>query len=228
MESLSEWEIISGLSKRLGISALSFNEIEEIREYQLAGTGVCLADFAEKGLVELTSKPVYEQLSSQRLKTESHKIEVINSSWEKIGIASLAPFSPTPTPGPGLYRLTTGSCALHTKGHTINNPRLFAQMPENTLWISSATARDLGVSDGDRVMVSGNGYSAEIQAVVSPYLHPEAVFMVPGFGRRIPAESRAMGRGASDIRLMCGGLDLCDPSGGGLALQEHFVVVRKA
>jgi thiosulfate reductase/polysulfide reductase chain A len=59
-------------------------------------------------------------------------------------------------------------------------------------------------------------------------MHPEAVFMVRGFGRTIPAESWACGKGVSDVRLMAGGLDQWDTAGGGLAFQEHFVSVRKA
>ena len=79
-------------------------------------------------------------------------------------------------------------------------------MPENVLWMHDSAARDLGVSDGESVVVSSNGYSATIKARVSPYMHPEAVFMVHGFGRSIPAESRACGKGVSDISLMSGGL----------------------
>ena len=78
------------------------------------------------------------------------------------------------------------------------------------------------------VVVSNNGYSATIKARLSQYMHPEAVFMVHGFGRSIPAETRAFGKGASDISLMGGGLDQWDPAGGALAFQEHFVSVKKA
>jgi thiosulfate reductase/polysulfide reductase chain A len=178
--------------------------------------------------VDLTQKPVYEKLSAERLATDSRRIEIINSRWEKAGIASLAPYAARPLPGAGLYRLTIGGCALHAQGHTINNRRLFAQMPENVLWMHDSAARDLGVSEGDAVVVSAGGYSATIKARISPCMHPEAVFMVPGFGRSIPAESRACGSGVADIRLMGGGLDQWDPAGGGLAFQEHFVSVKKA
>ena len=184
-----------------------------------------MADFEEKGLVELTQKPVCEKLGT--MDTASGKIEIVNSRWEKAGIASLPPYVARPVPKPGLYRLTIGGCAIHAAGHTINNRRLFSQMPENALWMHDSAARDLGVSDGESVVVSNNGYSATIKARVSPYMHPEAVFMVHGFGRSIPAEYRACGKGASDISLMSGGLNHWDPAGGGLAFQEHFVSVKK-
>ena len=225
LDSRSDWRMITELSKRLGIAALSFNGIRDIWDYQLQETGVSMADFEEKGLVELTQKPVYEKLAA--MDTASGKIEIVNSRWEKAGIASLPPYAPRPVPKPGLYRLTIGGCAIHAAGHTINNRRLFSQMPENVLWMHDSVARDLDVSDGQSVVVSNNGYSAVIKARVSPHMHPEAVFMVHGFGRSIPAESRACGKGVSDISLMSGGLDQWDPAGGGLAFQEHFVSVKK-
>ena len=41
-------------------------------------------------------------------------------------------------------------------------------------------------------------------------------------------ESRARGCGVADHELMPGGLERYDTSGGGLSLQEHFVVISKA
>jgi thiosulfate reductase / polysulfide reductase chain A len=225
LDSRSDWRMIAELSRRLGIEALSFNSIEDIWSYQLQETGVSMADFQQTGRVELTQKPVYEKLGA--VDTAGGKIEIINSRWEKAGIASLQPYVAGAVPK-GLYRLAIGGCAIHAEGHTINNRSLFSQMPENVLWMHDTAARELGVSDGQSVVVSGNGFSATIKARVSPYMHPQAVFMVHGFGRSIPAESRACGQGVSDISLMSGGLEKWDTAGGALALQEHFVTVKKA
>ncbi len=227
-DSRPEWRAIIDLSKRLGIVPLAFNGIGDIWHYQLQETGVKIDDFKETGQVVLAAKPVFEKLDATRLKTDSGKIEIVNARWEQAGIISLAPYTSKSAPPKGQYRLTTGGCALHVEGHTINNRRLYAQMPENELWISDTAAKDIGVADGERVVVSGNGYSAEIGVRVSPFIHPQAVFMVRGFGRGIPAETRACGKGISDIQLMTGEMDNWDAAGGGLALQETFVSVRKA
>jgi thiosulfate reductase/polysulfide reductase chain A len=104
---------------------------------------------------------------------------------------------------------------------------LFEQMPENVLWINAKAAAALKIIDGERVTVSRNGYSETIAAKVTPLIHPEAVFVVHGFGHRLPVESRAFGRGLADNRFMLGGLDLWDPAGGAIAMQEHFVTVSK-
>jgi thiosulfate reductase/polysulfide reductase chain A len=104
---------------------------------------------------------------------------------------------------------------------------LFEQMPENVLWINDKAAEALKIADGEHVTVSRNGYSETIAAKVTPLLHPEAVFVVHGFGHRLPVESRAFGKGLADNRFMQGGLDIWDPAGGGIAMQEHFVKVSK-
>jgi thiosulfate reductase/polysulfide reductase chain A len=77
------------------------------------------------------------------------------------------------------------------------------------------------------VEVSSNGHKGRIKAKVTEFVHPEAVFMIHGFGHTLPVESRAAGKGVADQCLMPGGLDHWDPAGGGLALQEHFVTVLK-
>jgi thiosulfate reductase/polysulfide reductase chain A len=104
---------------------------------------------------------------------------------------------------------------------------LFEQMPENVLWINDKAAAALKIADGERVTVARNGYSETIPAKVTALIHPEAVFVVHGFGHRLPVESRAFGKGLADNRFMQGGLDLWDPAGGGIAMQEHFVTVSK-
>ena len=52
------------------------------------------------------------------------------------------------------------------------------------------------------------------------------VFMLHGFGHRLPVESRARGKGLADQEFMHGGLDKEDAMVHGLALQEHFVTLR--
>jgi len=61
---------------------------------------------------------------------------------------------------------------------------------------------------------------------VTDFIHPEAVFVIHGFGHTLPVESRALHKGLADQKFMKGGLELWDPAGGAMALQEHFVKVR--
>jgi thiosulfate reductase/polysulfide reductase chain A len=220
----SDWEILCGLAKRLGIEALAFNSIDEIWNYQLEGTGVSVSDFDAKGFVPLGKGPLYK--AEPAFKTPSGKVEIVSERWESQGVPSLKPYEGTHPPQ-GQFRLTFGRCGVHTQGHTVNNTLLFEQVSENTLWINTRVGADLGVADGDMVEIRRNGQSGRMPAKLTELIHPEAVFMLHGFGHRLPVESRAFGRGVADHELMCGGLDRWDKGGGALALQEHFVSVSK-
>ena len=224
----ADWEIVGGLAKRLGLHELVFEKVEDLWNFQLEGTGVQIEDFNATGMINLTDKPVYLDFESYKFKTASGKIEIISKKLEDAGLPSLKPYEAPQGPPEGQFRLTFGRCALHTQGHTINNPMLFEQMPENVLWIHTQAAQKLGIANGERVKVSQNGYSESIMAKVTDLIHPQAVFVIHGFGHKLPAESRAFGKGLADNKFMRGGLDQWDPAGGALAFQEHFVEVSKA
>jgi len=223
----SDWEILCGLAKRMGIKELAFESVEALWEHQLKDTDVRPEDFDATGFVNLADAPKYRKSEDFKFPTPSGKIEIIHDKLESQGLASLKPYESPKRPPQGQFRLTFGRCALHTQGHTVNNPMLFEQMPENVLWINDTAAAALKIADGERVTVGRNGYSETIAAKVTPFLHPEAVFVVHGFGHRLPVESRAFGRGLAENRFMQGGLDIWDPAGGGIAMQEHFVTVSK-
>ena len=224
----ADWEIVSGLAKRMGLPELAFESIEDIWRFQLEGTGFSIADFEATGMVQLTDKPLYRKMEELKFKTPSGKIEIISDKLEKAGLPSLKPYeSPTPPPT-GTFRLTFGRCAQHTQGHTLNNPLLYEQVSINPLWINREAAEKLGIQDGDTVAVTRNGYSETTQAKLTDLIHPEAVFVLHGFGHRLPVETLAFGKGLADNKFMVGGLKIWDPAGGAIAFQEHFVEVRKA
>jgi thiosulfate reductase / polysulfide reductase chain A len=224
----ADWEIISGLAKRLDLPELAFEKVEDVWNFQLEGTGVKIEDFDAKGFVSLADKAPERDMSAFKFKTPSGKYEIISSKLDACGLPSLPPYESPDKPPEGNFRLTFGRCALHTQGHTVNNPALFEQMPENALWINSHSASELGIQDGDTVKVSQDGYAETVKAKVTDFIHPEAIFVLHGFGHRLPVESRAYGKGLADYMFMKGGLSKWDPAGGAIAYQEHFVKVEKA
>ena len=118
---------------------------------------------------------------------------------------------------------------MHNHAHTMNNPLLHEIMPENTLWIHPQAAQQLGINDGDPWSeVENEGYRVKGRASITPFIHPEAVFMYHGFGRTIPLQTRAYKRGMADQRLQKGFLTRYDPVGGGNRLTECVVKVVKA
>lgn len=223
----ADWEILCGLAERLDLKPLAFKSIEDIWEFQLEGTGIHMTDFDATGMVALTEKPMYRKMEDLRFKTPSGKIEIICDLLEAHGLPSLKPYTPPIKPPKGMFRIAFGRCSVHTQGHTVNNPLLYEQMPENYLWLNKDVAAAMGISDGEEVEVANKGHIGRIKVKVTEFIHPEAVFIVHGFGHTLPMETRAFGKGVADNLLMSGGLRLWDRAGGALAMQEHFVSVRK-
>ncbi|MCF8036218.1 MAG: molybdopterin-dependent oxidoreductase [Desulfobacteraceae bacterium] len=224
----ADWEIFAGLARRMGIQELDYDNIEDIWNFQLQGTGVSISDFNETGMVQLTDKPIYPDRDKLKFGTQSGKLEIISKKLEDQGLPSLKPYEAPERPPEGQYRITFGRCALHTQGHTVNNPALNELMAENVLWINTQEAEKLGIADKDWVNVTQDGYTEQIQAKVTDFIHPEAIFVIHGFGHQLPVESRAYGKGLADHHFMKGTLKKWDPAGGALAYQENFVTVSKA
>jgi thiosulfate reductase/polysulfide reductase chain A len=222
------WEIYAGLAKRMGLKELDFENIEDIWKFQLEGTGVSIEDFEKTGIVSLADEPLYKPVKEGSFKTPSGKIQIIDAKLEADGLPSLKPYEAPERVPEGKFRITFGRCALHTQGHTVNNSLLFEQMPENVLWINTKRAEELGIEQDEYVTVSSNGYNGRIKAFVTDFVHPEAVFMIHGFGHDLPCESRAKGKGVADNMLMPKGIRKWDHGGGAVAMQEHFVSVSKA
>lgn len=223
----ADWEILCGLAKRLEMTPLAFGSIEAIREYQLEGTGVAMDDFEATGMVSLAEKPRYRKVEELKFATPSGRIEIVSEKLQAQGLHSLEPYEHRESPPEGKYRIAFGRCAVHTQGHTVNNPVLNELMPENVLWLNRAEGEKRGIREGETVEVTSGCQNGRIRVKLTEHIHPEAVFMVHGFGHRLPAETLAFGKGILDNDFMPGGLEMWDKAGGGLAMQEHFVSIRK-
>ena len=231
-EARPDWEIFKLLAERLGVGEyFKFKDMEAFWEWQLEGTGITVADLEEKGYVELVDKPIWwDRMKDLKFKTPSGKIELVSGRLEENGIPSLKPYERPRKPKKGYYRLVFGRSPVHTHGRTMNNPVLHEIMPENVLWINAKEAEQLGIEDNDRVKVTSadGNHSGTIRAHVTEFIHPEAVFMVHGFGRKVPWQTRGFNKGLGDYRFETGLLDVYDPAGGGIALLECQVNVKKA
>lgn len=228
-DSKPAWEIFTLIVDKMGAGKyFPYKRVEDIWNYQLNGTGVKIEDFDKKGFVDLTSKPIMMDRDKLKFKTASGKIEFVSSMMADIGATPFAPYVRPKKPGDGYFRLAFGRTAVHTHSQTQNNMYLNELVPENEVWINSEAAEGLGIADGDMVRLSSDGYSGDIKAKVTPYIHREAVFMLHGFGNEIPLKTRSYKKGLGDTRFGTGLLESSDPVGGGIAYLECMVSVKKA
>lgn len=223
------WEIYTEIAKRLGKGEyFPYETIEDIWNYQLQNTDVKIEDFDAKGFVKLTKNPIGLDTSKIKFGTESGKIEFYSPKWEKMGIASFKPYESPEAPPEGSYRLLFGRTGYQTHGQSANNPVLSELLGSNTLHINTAEAEKLGISNGDMVEITNGSATGTIEAEVTDFIHPEAVFMLHGFGKDIPAQARAYGKGLADQEFMVGKLFDFDQAGGGINLNESFITVKRA
>ena len=227
-----DWWIFKSLAERLGAGEyFKFKDMEEFWKFQLKGTGVKVSDFDKKGTVSLADKPIWwDRMKDLKFKTPSGKIEFVSSRLAESKIDSFRPYESPKKPGKGQYRLAFGRSPVHTHGRTQNNPVLSEIMPVNQLWINADEAAKMGITNGDVVQVtsSDGSHSGTINAYVTEFIHPESVFMVHGFGRKVPWQTRGYNKGLGDYRFETGLLGVYDPVGGANSLMECFVKVEKA
>jgi len=217
--------ILKQIGERIGIGQyFPYKTMEDLVRWQLEGTGFSLEDFETKGFVAFTDKQIFwDRKEGLKLKTPSGKIEFVSSLLEDKGFKSFPDYEPVASPPENQFRLVTGRCALHTHVSTQNNPYLNERVSENLLWINKGKATGLGINDGDVVEVSSAQGSGKLKAFVTELIHPEAAFMLHGFGHQAAMATRSFGRGVADSVLE---ENVSDMIGGSPAFHNTFVSVK--
>jgi len=221
-----DWAVIAKqIGERMGIGQyFPYKDTEELVRWQLEGTGFTLEDFDKSGFVAYTDKQIlWDRKEGLKLKTPSKKIELRSSLLEAAGFSSFPAYAPMPVLANGDFRLITGRNALHTHVSTQNNPYLNELLSENVLWINTQRAAALGIKNGDLVTVASPQGSGTIKAFVTDFIHPEAVFMLHGFGHENKLAARSYNKGVSDALLQA---NITDKVGGSPALHDTIVTVK--
>ena len=228
-DSRPAWWIFREILSRMDLKeALDFETIEELWNYQLEGTGVTVAEMRETGIVSLADAVKLTPPEDLRFPTPSGKIEIDSEILKQAGLASLPPYEPKTAPTGDRFHLVFGRPATLAHGQSLNNPLLHQIAPKQVLWIHPDRAEPLGIADGDEVEINGGGgYSGCLPAKVTPWIHPEVVFMLHGYGATVPLATRARGVGVADQRLQHGKLYDFDPAGGGNAMTETIVQIKR-
>ena len=228
-DSRPAWWIFGELLRRMGVTeALDFETIEELWNYQLDGTAVTVSDLRETGVVALAAEPGMTPRDELTFPTPSGKIEIESEILKQAGLPSLPEYVAQQAPTGDDFTLLFAKTATLAHGQSLNYPLLNERAPKQVLWINPDRAAPLGIADGDEVEVNGGGsYTGRLRARVTPWIHPDAVFMLHGYGATVPRARLALGLGVADQRLQHGKLYDFDPAGGGCALTETVVQVKR-
>lgn len=125
--------------------------------------------------------------------TPDGKINIHVASWEKYGFNPLPVFKAMPWHwnkdgssklGDGQMVLTTFKWNVHTQSRTPNVKLLTEMVHSNPAWINTATAKKIGIKNGDLIRItSGVGYIVA-KARVTEGIHPKVVAVSNTFGTK--------------------------------------------
>ncbi len=218
------WWIIKQLADRMGAGEFfPYETIEDIWNFQLADLNINIKDFEKTGFVSLSDAPIrWDRTDGIKFKTPSGKIEVISEMMENAGIPSLPPYEKLDTCD-GAFRMMCGRCVAHTNVMTQNNKYLNKLVPENVIWINDKRAEALGIKNDDTVEVESKAGKGQLRAFVTDMIHPEAAFMLHGFGHSEAGSKRSYKRGVADAVLQ---ERLYDKVSGSPALDHTWITVR--
>jgi thiosulfate reductase/polysulfide reductase chain A len=227
------WWIARELATRLGLTEFFpwHNSMEYARERLHAG-GYDSDVLRRDGVILGPPRPIYfEEGAAAEFPTASGKIELYSARLASLGFDPLPTWreDDVPPPPPGFYRLLFGRAPVHTFGRTVNNRLLSELFDENAVWVNAGVAARLGLADGERVYLKNQDdvrstFSAPLK--VTERIHPEAVYLVHGFGRTPRGLHRAHGKGIDDNELIT--RYKVDPIMGGTGMNVNFVTFVRA
>ena len=230
-ESKPGWWIAKELAKKLGLEAyLPWSTPEEHLAKVIEPMQVSLGELRNRGAKAFPGKPYLEDRADDDspFGTASGKIELYSQELADAGADPLPRYVPHEQPPAGWFRLIYGRAPMHSFARTQNNATLNGLMAENEVWLHTGPAGQLGLKDGDRVVLENqDGVKSEpVRVKVTEAIRGDAAYVVHGFGHRSKALRRAYGKGISDTALMT--RVSVDPLMGGTGMRVNFVRPAKA
>jgi len=227
------WWIARELGLRIGLPEFfPWKDSMEYAKTRVAAAGLDCEVLQRDGVILGEPQPLYfEEGAVPAFYTASGKIELYSQRLAENG------FDPMPTwhdgevedPPRGYYRLLFGRSPVHTFGRTTNNRLLSEVMEENAVWVNRKVAERWGFKNGERVYLQNQDgvrstFSAPVK--VTDRIHPDAVFMVHGYGRKARGLKQVFGKGIDDSELIT--RYKTDPIMGGTGMNVNFVTFLRA
>jgi thiosulfate reductase / polysulfide reductase chain A len=228
-ESKPGWWIAQRMAARLGLEAyFPWKTPEEHLETLAKPLGVNVAALRTRGAVAFPGRPyLTDRLPEDGplFPTQSGKIELYSPMLKQLGFDPMPRYMPVEEPPVGYFRLIYGRAPVHSFARSQNNSWLDALMDENVAWINADAARDLGLTDGQEVVLENQdgAKSLPIRVSITKGIRRDCLYMVHGFGHESRRLRLAYHRGASDTGLMT--RVKVDPIMGGTGMRVNFVRV---
>jgi thiosulfate reductase / polysulfide reductase chain A len=231
-ESKPGWWMVKELAKRLGLqSHFPWENPIELHDARLEASGYTITQrqqLRDQGALETAADPHFQPSEiPYEFGTPSGKIEFWSQQLADTGFDPIPVYKRPEQPEQGSFRLLTGRAPVHTFSRTTNNARLLDQFPENEVWVQRSIASDLGIKNGDRVMLvnQDGAETGPVKVKATERIRGDCVFMVHGFGHRSKKLRRAYGNGGDDNAVTT--QYAVDPLMGGTGMSVNFVTLKK-
>jgi anaerobic selenocysteine-containing dehydrogenase len=216
--------IINELAKRLGLSDF-WDEDHEALDAWLAPSGLTFEDLKHHRTLLPT-----KNYSNANLHTPSGKVEIVAEPLRELGLSvlptwrELGAVPEIPDEYPLLLTNSKSEIFIGTSYKSV--PTLRAMRPEPVVQMSPATARDLGLKDGDEVYIETKMGRVKQRLVFDPAIDPRVIFA--DFGWWFPEDpSGALGWDWGNINMLTCADEPIDPAVGVMVLRGVPCRVRK-
>ncbi len=216
-------EIIGDLGRAMGLGKSFVITVDQMIQAHLRPSGMTLDEMKRVGVWQGSTENIYGR---REFRTPSGKIELYCEAFKAAGFDPLPTYDPPMvSPDTHSFRLLSGKDPLHTGTSTQDNALLHSLAEENVLWLNPDRAYRLGIREDEWVWVKSDTGEVRVKVKLTESIHPEAVFLAHGFGHTTHKQPLAYDKGAADGLLVT---DRVEPIGGGAALAENIVTIRRA
>jgi thiosulfate reductase/polysulfide reductase chain A len=219
-------EMVVNIGQKAGVGQYFNFTLEELNTALMAPTGVAYDELKKKGTVIL--KNIEWKEGWQPLKTPSGKVELYSKAFADAGFPGVPMWeAPLVKPEKDQFYLIHGKQAVISHTATANIPYLMEIVKKYNLeriWINAAKAAELGIKDGDTVIVENDMAKRTVKAKVTERIHPEAVWLPLGYGSFAKGLKTSAGFGISSNDFAPFRLE---PISGHAMMAEAAVRIRK-
>lgn len=227
-------QIMIDLAHRMGMGdCFPWRNVKEYCDWVLKDAGITFDEFKELGIIK--SEMRYRKYEEEGFATPSGKFELLCSTLESMGYDPLPYFvepPESPYSTPELFKsypliITTGGrvqAFFHSEGRQIKSLRKLN--PDPLVEIHPATAKGLGIEEGDWVWIESPRGRIKQKARLTKGIHPGVVHAQHGwwFPEKGPPE---YGFKESNVNLLTGGMP-SDPHTGSESWRSFLCKVYRA
>lgn len=223
-------QIFCELAEACGVGEYFRFTVEELADAQLRSVGLSLDALRAAGGTVAFPDKAYVYGKTPSWKTPTGKIQFASDACEAAGLPRTAewkaPVVEVPE-DPAVFRLIGGKVSTQTHTQTANIEPLMAITKEYGLervWMNADRAFELGISDGDEVLVENEHASGRTRVKVTERICPDALYLPSHYGCSSPDQHTAYGVGLRQMDYVPFRLE---EGYGGACTQETVVTVKK-